>query len=316
MAQGNFSNVRQYNGQAPAKTDNTPALISLLSKNMKAIKSALPKHLTAERVARVALNSIRKNPKLMQCAPETLCMAIMETSSLGLEIDSRGHAYLVPFWNKKNQCYEMQLMIGYKGMLDLAWRSGKLMSIMAEVVGENDKFDVTLGLEPVLEHKPNLVDGRGEIIAAYAVAIMKDGSRQFVVVPKADLDKVRESSKSKDDGAWVSWYEEMAKKTALKRLCKLLPLSPEIQRATVIDDIADAGISLSESVIDIPLPESITPEPQPAAEPVAEPAPEPEKPQSVDASYTFECPSNGKQVTEEACASCKSRNGCPQWETV
>lgn len=313
MAQGNFSNVKQFNGQAPAKKDNTPALISLLSKNMKAIKSALPKHLTAERVARVALNSIRKNPKLMQCAPETLCMAIMETSSLGLEIDSRGQAYLVPFWSKKNQCYEMQLMIGYKGMLDLAWRSGKLMSIMAEVVGENDSFTFINGLDPKLEHTPNLTEGRGEIIAAYAVAIMKDGSRQFVVIPRTDLDKIRDASKSKDDGPWVTWYEEMAKKTALKRLCKLLPLSPEIQQATTLDDMADAGISLSESIIDIPMPEPTT-ESQPAAEPAPEePA---QETQAVDTSYTFKCPANGKEVTEEDCASCKSRNGCPEWETV
>lgn len=314
MAQGNFSNVKQYNGQAPAKKDNTPALISLLSKNMKAIKSALPKNLTAERVARVALNSIRKNPKLMQCAPETLCMAIMETSSLGLEIDSRGQAYLVPFWSKKTQSYEMQLMIGYKGLLDLAWRSGKLMSIMAEVVGENDNFTFINGLEPKLEHTPNLIDGRGEIIAAYAVAIMKDGSRQFVVVPRTDLDKIRDASKSKDDGPWVTWPEEMMKKTALKRLCKLLPLSPEIQQATTLDDMADAGISLSESVIDIPTPEQAKPEPQPSADPAPE---EPvQEVQGVDTSYTFECPSNGKQVTEDVCESCKSRPGCPQWETV
>lgn len=355
MANGkDFSNVKQFNGQsqAPQRRDTASALVELLSKNMRAIKSALPKHLTGERVARVALNSIRHTPKLMQCAPETLCMAIMEASSLGLEIDMRGQAYLVPFWNSKTRTNDVQLIIGYKGLLDLAWRSGNIMSIMAEVVGENDKFNVVFGLEPKLEHVPNFTEGRGEIIAAYAVAIMKDGSKQFVVIPRTDLEKVRAASKSADSGPWVQWTEEMYKKTALKRLCKLLPLSPEIQRAATVDDQADAGIaqSFAETIIDIPSPqpipvqdhESIQPEepeaPVPEAE-IVEPEvkPEPITPrngngkkqaqasgqqknlqdvQEIDNSYIFRCPSSGKNVSELFCRGCRDRKGCPAFEAM
>lgn len=337
MANGNdFSKVKQYSGPStPAARDNSSALVSLLQKNMRAIKSALPKHLTGERIARVALNNIRHNPKLMACAPETLCYAIMEASSLGLEIDMRGQAYLVPFWNKKTQSHDVQLIVGYKGLLDLAWRSGKLQSIMAEVVGENDTFNVTLGLEPRLEHTPNFVDGRGEIIAAYAVAIMKDGAKQFIVIPRTDLEKVRAASKSSESGPWVDWTEEMYKKTALKRLCKLLPLSPEIQRASMIDDQADAGVeqSLADTIIDIPVQEpqeQPTPEPQPEPEVdyPEEAAPEPIPPRKekrqaqveqkslneIDDSYTFTCPATDKEVTEAKCQTCRQRKGCPAFE--
>lgn len=331
MANKDFSNVKQYDGKtAPAKKDNTPALIQLLAKNMKAIKSALPKHLTAERVARVALNSIRKNPKLCQCAPETLCMAIMEASSLGLEIDQRGQAYLVSFWNSKTGTYDVQLITGYKGLIDLVYRSGKVSSIMAEVVGENDKFNVTLGLEPKLEHVPNLA-GRGEIIAAYAVAIMKEGQKQFTVILREDIDKIRNASKSKDSGPWKDWESEMVKKTVLKRLCKMLPLSPEIQRATALEDAAEAGIaqSLAETVIDIPVQEqpeqpaaietqtqgneieiNLAPEPKKEKIQNQEQAPQKEEVKKIDTSYSFQCPLNGEMVTEDKCETCASRKDC------
>lgn len=343
MANGkDFSNVKQYTGTVQQRPDNSNALIALLSKNMRAIKSALPKHLTGERIARVALNNIRHNPKLMACAPETLCYAIMEASSLGLEIDMRGQAYLVPFWNGKTRSYDVQLIIGYKGMLDLVWRSGQIQSIMADVVGENDKFTAIQGLEQKLEHIPNFTEGRGEIIAAYAVAIMKDGGKHFLVMPRADLEKVRSASKSADSGPWVDWTEEMYKKTALKRLCKLLPLSPEIQRATVIDDQADAGVSqsLADTIIDIPVQPVPQKEPAPASESTSESQPEPEveyqeeatpepipprkekkQEQSaqislseIDDSYTFTCPATDKEVTEAKCQTCKQRKGCPAFE--
>lgn len=312
MAQGNFSNVKQYNGQAPARKDNIDALMDLLKRNKKAIESALPKHLTPERICRVAVNTITKNPDLRKCSPATLAMAIIEASSLGLEIDGRGLAYLVPFGQNA------QLIYGYKGLMDLAYRSGKVSSIMAEVVGKNDEFTVIRGLDPVLKHTPNFTEGRGEIIAAYAVAFLKDGTKQFVVVPRTDLDKVKAASKAKSS-PWATWPEEMMKKVAIKRLCKMLPLSPEIQRAAAIDDQADAGVaqtfceSIEESIIDIPMPE-----PTQESQPVTEPAPEEpaQETQTVDTSYTFKCPANGKEVTEEDCALCKDRKGCPEWETV
>lgn len=327
-----FSSVKQFSGQMPAKKNsNMDALMALLAQNKKAIASALPKHLTPERICRVAVNTITKTPALARCNPATLAMAIIEASSLGIEIDGRGLAYLVPFGN------EVQLIYGYKGLMDLAYRSGKVVSIMAEVIGKNDKYNIVQGLDPKLEHIPNLED-RGEIIAAYAIAFMKDGSKQFIVVPRSDLDKIKNASKSKS-GPWQTWPEEMAKKTAIKRLCKMLPLSPEIQRATSLDDQADAGVaqtfceSLDDAVIDIPMAEHQSQEPESQADQAQDSREDPEtdiedniarpelipprngkKQQQVDASYSFKCPANGKEVTEEDCASCKSRKGCPAFE--
>lgn len=267
-----FTNVKVYNGKTPVRRDTVPALTQMLATNMKALKSVLPAHISPERMARVALNTVRHNPKLCQCAPETLLAAIMEASTLGLEIDSRGQAYLVPFWNGKTQTNDVQLIVGYKGMIALAYRSGKIQSIQANVIGENDKFDYALGLHPRLEHIPNMRE-RGPIIGAYAIAIFKDGATQFDVMSIEEINKIRNASKSKDSGPWAMWFEAMSKKSVVKRLCKYLPLSPEIQRAVALDDAADAGVTqqfdsvIENAMIDVP---------QAEAEPLPEPEPTPE----------------------------------------
>ncbi|MBQ4133042.1 MAG: recombinase RecT, partial [Desulfovibrionaceae bacterium] len=274
-----YNNVALYSGaEARQKGANAPAQLNtvthLLSLQFKAIKSALPKHMTPERMCRVALNTIRRTPALLDCAPETLVAAIVEASSLGLEIDMRGQAYLVPFQNKKTGRREVQLIPGYKGLADLAFRSGRVSSIFAEVVCENDKFKFSLGLEPVLEHTPNLED-RGRLLAVYAVARMKDADPQFVVMGRADVERIKKASKASTSGPWSDWEEEMWKKTAIRRLCKLLPLSPEMQRAVAIDEYAEAGIpqGLGETVLDIaPTPQT---EPAPNAESIEEAEPEP-----------------------------------------
>lgn len=313
--QNNFSNVKTYNGETPVQKNagNISALTQMLADNMKALKSVLPKHITPERIARVGLNTIRRNPKLCQCAPQTLLAAIMECATLGLEIDSRGQAYLVPYWNKNTKSYDVSLIIGYKGMLDLAYRSGKIASIMSEVVCENDKFVINFGLEPKLEHSPALRN-RGEIVASYAIAIMKDGSKQFAVMLKDDLDKIRKSATS-ESGPWSTWEAEMCKKSVLKRICKLLPLSPEIQKATSLDDLADAGMSqtLGESLYDIDVPQQEIP--------VQDDAEYEAKKQEMPASDMAQikniiCPKNKLETAEEVCQKCADFKVCPEWEAI
>lgn len=222
---------------------------NLLAMNMKAIQSCLPKHMTPERMCRVALQTIRRTPQLMNCTPESLVAAIVEASSLGLELDLRGQAYLVPYKNS------VTLIPGYKGLMDLAYRSGRVTNIYAEVVCENDHFAFALGLAPKLEHTPNLED-RGALKAVYAVARVKDADPAFVVLGKTEIDKIRKASKASGSGPWVQWEEEMWKKTAIRRLCKYLPLSPEIQKAIALDEAADAGVPqhLADGVIDLPAP--------------------------------------------------------------
>ena len=228
-----------------------PAVIAsvtdLLKNNMKAIQSCLPKHMTPERMCRIAVQTISKSKQLQRCSPQSLVAAIVEASSLGLEIDVRGQAYLVPYRDT------VTLIPGYKGLMDLAYRSGRVANIYAETVCENDEFSFRLGLSPTLEHTPNL-ENRGDLRAVYAVARLKEADPVFVVLGKSEVEKVRKASKASEDGPWKTWEEEMWKKTAIRRLCKYLPLSPEMKRAVDIDEAADAGSPqhLAEAVIDLP----------------------------------------------------------------
>lgn len=268
MSNPDYSNVPATSGRNLARNnprqvkaaETVTTVTNLLTGQFKAIKSALPRHMTPERMCRVALNTIRRTPQLLECAPETMVAAIVEASSLGLEIDSRGQAYLVPFYNKKTGRREVQLIPGYKGLADLAYRSGRVDSIFAEVVCENDKFRFSLGLNPTLEHTPSLED-RGKLIAVYAVARMKESAPQFVVMGKGDIDKIKGAIEKKNGkgslafSPWQEWEAEMWKKTAIRRLCKMLPLSPEMQRAVSLDEASEAGIvqGLGENILEIPV---------------------------------------------------------------
>lgn len=235
--------------QPPATIDTVQAL---LTNNFKAIKSCLPKHLTPERMCRIAVESLQRNPDVLKCTPESLVRCVVEASSLGLEIDSRGLAYIVPYGNKNQGGRQnATLIIGYKGLMDLAYRSGRVANIYAETVCENDEFEFELGLNPTLRHVPNLED-RGKLAAVYAVARMKDADAVFVVLGKQDVEKVRRASKTGGSGPWTQWAEEMWKKTAIRRLCKYLPLSPEIARAIAVDEASDAGVQLADCIIDLP----------------------------------------------------------------
>lgn len=287
MARNDYSQVKAYT--APKAQAAAPNLTQMLAANIKQIKSALPKHLSAERICRVALNFISKNPQLQKCTPQSLCGAIMEASTLGLEIDMRGLAYLVPYGTAA------QLSIGYKGLIDLAVRSGKVKQIYGECIYENDIYDIVLGLEPKLVHKPRLTD-RGGVIASYAIAVLADGTKQFMVVPRAEIDKVREASKAGHSGPWEQWFEQMAIKTAVRRLCKFLPLSAEMQRAVALDEAVDAH-TIQTFAYDIDVPEA------PAEEQAAE-----------DAVSGIECPKTGEQVTEDKCKDCPDYRNCSQWE--
>lgn len=238
---------------ASASHPTVSGVQTLLTENFRAIQSCLPKHMTPERMCRVALTTIRRTPQLLKCTPQSLVAAIVECSSLGLELDVRGQAYLVPYKDT------VTLIPGYKGLMDLAYRSGRVSAIYAETVCENDEFSFRLGLDPTLEHTPCLEE-RGALRAVYAVAKLRDGDTQFVVMGRGDVEKVKKASSASKNGPWVQWEEEMWKKTAIRRLCKYLPLSPEIQRAIAIDESADAGKPqmLAADIIDISQPETAT----------------------------------------------------------
>jgi len=204
------------------------------------IALALPKHMNPERMSRIALTIIRKNPKLLECNPVSLFGAIIQASQLGLEVGI--HAHLVPFYNNKSKQSEVQMIPDYRGIMHLARNSGEITSLTAQVVYDNDEFDYMFGTESYLHHKPINAD-RGNIVGAYAVAKFKSGDSQFDFMTTSEINKIRDRSKSKDNGPWVTDYVPMAMKTVMKRLCKYLPVSVELQRAVTLDEANDRGES-------------------------------------------------------------------------
>lgn len=198
-----------------------------LQKMMPSMAAVLPKHVDAERMQRIALNVIRTNPKLLECNLPSLMGGVMEAAKLGLEPGMMGQCYLIPFQNRKAQTTEAQFVIGYRGLIDLVRRSGQVSTITAREVHENDEFSFEYGLEENIKHKPALTD-RGAIIAYYAIAKMKDGGHNFIVMSKQDIEKHRDKhAKSKNFGPWVDEFDAMAKKTVLRQLIKYLPISIE-----------------------------------------------------------------------------------------
>lgn len=242
-----------------AKTNNTPAspattIAAYLQKMGPEIEKALPSHMNPDRMARIALTTIRTNPKLLECSVPSLLGAVMQAAQLGLEPGLIGHCYLVPFKNGKTGQTDVQFIIGYKGMIDLARRSGQIENIYAHAVYSNDEFDYELGLEPKLKHKPHMDGDRGEFVGAYAVAHFKDGGYQFEFMPKSEIEKRRKRSKASTKGPWVTDYEEMAKKTVIRHMWKYLPISVEVQQQAMQDEVIRKDVTAEPEYIDMEIP--------------------------------------------------------------
>jgi len=231
----------QNNALVKATMNTKREIAELLSKNKAQIQAALPKHVTIDRLIRVALTAISRNPKLLECTQTSLLGAIIQSAQLGLEPDGAlGHAYLIPFKNNNAKTSEVLFMIGYRGFIDLARRSGQITTIMSNVVHEGDEFSYEYGLHQDLKHVPS-GDKSKKLTHVYGYALMKDGSFQFEVMAIDEVQKIRSMSRAKDSGPWTGHFDEMARKTAIRRLAKYLPLSPEFATALKADEMADLG---------------------------------------------------------------------------
>lgn len=223
---------RNSNGNGPAK----PAVVVLLEQARDRLDAALPRHLTPERVLQVVQTLYFRTPKLQECPPESIVMAVMQASELGLDLSPvMGEAYLIPRWNSKARVLECQFEPGYKGLVKLARQSGDVGSIRAELVREDDPFVYRYTPDLELHHQP-IVGSEAPVIAVYAVAKLGNGERLAAVLSAAEVEAIRGRSKSGDSGPWVTDWGEMAKKTAVKRLCKMLPRSLELATAIDADD--------------------------------------------------------------------------------
>jgi len=223
----------------------------LLVDNKNAFRQSLPAHITVERLLRVAFNSIQANPILLDCTKESLLGALLQCATLGVEPDGvTGQAYLVPF--KVKGVYTVVLIVGYKGLMDLARRTGEIATIEARVVRERDLFKFQYGIEQGLVHTPTF-DEPGNPVAYYCFVRYKDKSVQFEVMSQKDIDKVRATSKAKDDGPWKTHPEEMGMKTVVRKTCKYLPFSVNLHTAIGLDERAEIGISQELEALSEPL---------------------------------------------------------------
>ena len=227
--------------QGLVKKDAAMQVKGLLEKYRGQITAALPRHVSADRIMRVAVGAISRTPQLGECTPESLFSCIVQSSTLGLEPSGPlGEAYMVPFWNNKKGVREATFIPGYRGLINLARRSGDVTLFYADVICENDKYKIRRGSEPQLEHEIALGD-RGKPIAYYAVFHTKDGAKDFEVMTEHDIEGIRKRSKAGDSGPWQTDYEEMAKKTVIRRLAKRAPMSVELAKAVEIDNRVAMG---------------------------------------------------------------------------
>lgn len=231
----------ELKGQLQAKAKNDPAIsdfTSLLKRMQPQIEKALPKHISPERMARVALTAYNSNSKLKECDSMSILAGVLVSAQLGLEINTPlGQAYLIPYGK------QAQLQLGYRGLLDLAYRTGEYQVIYAMEVYENDEFTFEYGLETKLAHKPAR-QPQGDPIYYYAVYKTKNGGSNFRVWSKEKvLAHAKKFSKTFNNGPWKSDFDAMAKKTVLKDLMKYAPMSIELAQQISNDNIAGIGIT-------------------------------------------------------------------------
>ena len=232
---------------APAEQKRPTTIKEWITAMEPDIKKALPSVITAERFTRMALTAINVNPGLAECTPKSFMAALMTAAQLGLEPNTPlGQAYLIPFNNSRkdsrtgqwNKVKEVQFQLGYKGLIELAHRSGQFQVIMAQAVHANDEFRYELGLDPKLVHVP-VLDNRGDVILYYGMYRLTNGGYGMEVMSKSDITAHRNKfsqASLKGKSPWDDNFDAMAKKTVLKQLLKFAPISVEFVRELNQDD--------------------------------------------------------------------------------
>lgn len=212
--------------------EKSKALMQTLEKRKITYTEMLPTHVPVERFIKSAMLYVTRNPDLLNCDPVSIVNSVNNAAELGLDFtQAKGHAYIVKFGDQAT------FMPGYRGLIDLARRSGRVKFVDAQLVYENDHFEYEYGESRRLVHRPpKLGHARGEMIGAYAVARLDNDELQFVVMDKEELDRIRERSKAKNAGPWKTDEGEMYRKVPVRRLFKYLPCSPDLEKAIELDN--------------------------------------------------------------------------------
>jgi recombination protein RecT len=224
------------NGTAVEK--KAPATLkTMLEERRPEIKAMLPTHVNVERFMKSALLAVARDHNLQACTPLSLLTAVINAAELGLDFTpGKAHAYLVKYGDKA------QFMPSYKGMIDLARRSGDVKKIESFIVKEKDVFKIRLGTSPGIDHEYPAKGSRGDMIGVYAVATFTDGETQFDYMTREEIDAIRKRSKAANSGPWVTDYNEMARKTVVRRLFKYLPCSSDMLTKAIEADNQAIGL--------------------------------------------------------------------------
>ena len=235
-------------GELTTQQTKIQSVKQLLHQHSKSLVAALPKQIGVDRFSRIVMTSVQLTPGLLDCTPQSLLSAVLTCAQLGLEPDGvRNMAHLVPFGKK------VTFIPGYMGLLDLAMRSGKFINIEAHIVYRKDAFDYEHGSNPHIHHKPAFEEAnRGEQTAAYCIAFFKSGGFQFRVLPMSYVKEIQHRSPAGRSGPWVTDFDAMALKTAIRHTVKYLPSSVvdnSLSLAVSLDERAEAGIDQQLDVI-------------------------------------------------------------------
>jgi recombination protein RecT len=230
-----------------APENSEQRLVSLVQRMGPEIARALPKHVTPDRMARIVLTAVRMTPGLSECTPASFIGCVMSLSQLGLEPNTpTGQAYLIPRQNRKLGVTECTAIIGYKGMMELARRTGQVSKIQAHVVRAGDLFEYERGTDEHLRHVASDDEDREQRPITHAWAMAKvDGEMVFEVLSRAQIDARRKRSAASEYGPWVTDYEAMAKKSAIRALSPWLPMSAERERAIELEEAVERGAPIT-----------------------------------------------------------------------
>lgn len=243
--------AQQAAGQQMVAMTPKQNLQRMLKNSWPRIASVVGNNMSPDRLYQMCVSAINKTPKLAECTPQSVLSCFMTCSALGLEpsnVDGLGRAYVLPFYNGKTHQTEATFIMGYRGMIDLARRSGQLVDISARAVHEGDEFSYSYGLNEDLHHVPCAKPG--ELTYVYMVAHFKDGGHYFLVLNRDEIDQAKSRSKAANFGPWKTDYEAMAKKTAIRRAAPYLPLTVQANTAIVSDEATPDYSDVFQPVIE------------------------------------------------------------------
>jgi recombination protein RecT len=243
------------------KAERLDSLLATLESRRSVIESTLPKIMTPERLFGLARVAITANPTILQCSTLSVIQSLMVAAQLGLNPTGvLGSAYIVPYKNRYTGKKEATLIPGYRGLMELAIRSGMVKMMESRLVREGEVFTIEWGSSPKITHFPHTTIPEGcQVVGCYAVAWFDKDFKQSDYMDRGELDLIRNRSKAKTSGPWVTDTNEMYRKTVVRRLCKYLPLSSEMATALSMEEALDQGVTAAPIMS---LPPTLAPEPQ------------------------------------------------------